>query len=269
MPDTERITVVHLQQMKIRRELIAALTAHDFPTASAADEMGVDLILVGDSLGMVFAGDPSTVSVTLDQMLYHTRIVARHVRRALVVADLPFLSYQVNPDEAVRNGGRLLQEAGAHAVKLEGGEEWAEVVRRLVTAGIPVVGHIGVTPQSVNRTGGYKLRGATDAEAARLKQDARALEEAGAFALVLEKIPYVLAEDITLNLRIPTIGIGAGPGCDGQILVTYDMLSMFERFRPRFVRLYAELGREMREAMKRYVEDVKSERFPSLKESFK
>jgi len=263
-----KVTTATLIDMKARGEKIVALTAYDFLLAELLDEVGIDLILVGDSLGTVFAGYESTVPVTMDQMLYHTRIVAQHAHRPLVVGDMPFMSYQASAEQAVVNAGRFLQDAGAQAVKLEGGEEVAEVIRRITNAGIPVVGHLGVTPQSVHQLGGYGVRGRSDAEAERMLSDARVLEDAGAFSIVLEKIPRVLAREVTEAIRIPTIGIGAGPECDGQILVTHDMLGLFERFRPKFARRYATLLQIARGACARYVDDVRTGRFPADQESF-
>lgn len=262
------VTTAKLVEMKARGEKIVALTAYDFLLAELLDEVGIDLILVGDSLGTVFAGYESTVPVTMDQMLYHTKIVAQNAPRPLVVGDMPFMSYQASTEQAVVNAGRFLQEAGAQAVKLEGGEEVAEVIRRIADAGIPVVGHLGVTPQSVHQLGGYGVRGKSDSEAEKMLSDARALECAGAFAIVLEKIPRGLAREVTDATRIPTIGIGAGPDCDGQILVTHDMLGLFDRFRPKFVRRYATMLEIARGACTRYVDDVRTGRFPADQESF-
>jgi len=261
-------TTATLVEMKARGEKIAALTAYDYVMAAILDEIGIDLILVGDSLGTVFAGYQTTVQVTLEQMLYHTRIVSQHVKNALVVGDMPFMSFQINPDEAVRNAGRFLQEAGAEAVKLEGGEEIAPTVKRIVDAGIPVMGHLGLLPQSVHKFGGYAVRARSSQEAEKLRKDAKILQECGVFSIVLEKIPRQLAREVSESLTIPTVGIGAGPDCDGQILVTHDMLGLFERFRPRFVRRYAELSRQIRQACTAYLQDVKRGKFPSLEESF-
>ena len=263
-----KVTTKQLWEMKRKGERIVALTAYEYLFARILDEAGVDMILVGDSLGMVFAGYESTVRVTMEQMLYHTRIVASAVERALVVGDMPFMSFQVSPEEALRNAGRFLQEAGAQAVKVEGGEEVAEQVKRMVEAGIPVLGHLGLTPQSVYQLGGYGVQAREEDEARKLLHDAEVLQEAGAFAVVLEKVPGELAREVTERLHIPTIGIGAGPHCDGQILVTQDMLGLFERFRPKFVRRYAELGRLAREAVAQYGQDVREGTFPSEKESF-
>jgi 3-methyl-2-oxobutanoate hydroxymethyltransferase len=254
--------------MKARGERIACLTAYDFLTAAILDEAGIDLILVGDSAGNVFAGHDTTIPMTMEQMLYHTAVVARAVRRALVVADLPFMSYQVSEEDALRNAGRFIKESLAEAVKLEGGAVVCSTVKRIVDAGIPVMGHLGLTPQSIHRFGSYKARGITDEEAEQIFSDARALETAGIFALVLEKVPAELAKRITRALEIPTIGIGAGPACDGQILVTHDMLGIFTKFRPRFVRRYAEIRTTMEDAFRRYLEDVRNGSFPSDDESY-
>ncbi|HDQ46385.1 MAG TPA: 3-methyl-2-oxobutanoate hydroxymethyltransferase [bacterium] len=268
MTEHSKVTIPHLIRMKQAGERITCLTAYDWLIAGLLDQAGIEVILVGDSGGMVFSGYESTLPVTMDQMVYHTRAVSRGVGRALCVADMPFLSYQIRPDEAVRNAGRFLQEGGAEAVKLEGGEPVAETVRRLTDIGIPVMGHLGLTPQSIRKFGGYRLRGKSDDEAEELKKDARILEEAGAFAIVLEKIPADLAAGITASLSVPTIGIGAGPGCDGQILVTHDMLGLFESFRPKFVRRYADLASVIRDAVKAYAEDVRSGSYPSKEESY-
>lgn len=264
----DRVTTAKLIEMKAGGEKIVALTAYDFLFAELLDEVGVDLILVGDSVGTVFAGYESTVQVTMEQMLYHTKIVAQHASRPLVVGDMPFMSYQVSAEQALTNAGRFLQEAGAQAVKLEGGEEVAETIRRITAAGIPVMGHLGVTPQSVHQLGGYGVRGRSDEEAEELLADAKILADAGACSIVLEKIPRELARKVTEEIRIPTIGIGAGPECDGQILVTHDMLGLFERFRPKFARRYATLLKAAREACAEYAEDVRMGRFPSERESF-
>ncbi len=268
MAERKKVTVPIVREMKRRGEKIAALTAYDATMASLLDEAGLDIILVGDSAAMVVAGYETTLPMTMEAMLYHTAAARRGVRRALLVADMPFLSYQVNTEEAVRNAGRFFQEAGAEAVKLEGGEEVVEAVRRVTAAGMPVLGHLGLTPQSVRKFGGYQLQGATAQEAERLLRDARLLEQAGVFALVLEKIPMEVARRITETVSVPTIGIGAGPYCDGQILVTHDMLGLFEKFRPKFARRYAELARTIRQACSGYVADVKAGNFPSPEESY-
>lgn len=258
-----RVTVRDLRRMRRRGEPIVMVTAYDYPTASAADSAGIPAILVGDSLGTTILGYETTVEVTLDDMLHHSRAVARGARRAMVVTDLPFLTYQASTEMALRNAGRLLQEGGASAVKLEGGSTVASTVRRIVEAGIPVMGHIGLTPQSVHRFGGYRLQGRTSAEARRLLEDARALEAAGVFALVLEVVPGWLAQEITAALRIPTIGIGAGPACSGQIQVLADLVGLDPARTPRHARQYAPLGMDMRQAIAAYLEDVRAGHFPA------
>jgi 3-methyl-2-oxobutanoate hydroxymethyltransferase len=267
-----RLSISDVQELKQRGERIVMLTAYDFPSARIAESAGVDMILVGDSLGMVVLGYDSTVPVTMDDMLHHTRAVTRGSERALVVADLPFMSYQVSVEDAMRNAGRLIQEGGAQAVKLEGGVHMAETVRRLVQVGIPVVGHIGLTPQSINQLGGYKVQGRTPAAAERLLEDAVALQTAGAFCIVLETIPAPLAELISRRLRVPTIGIGAGAGCDGQVQVWHDLLSYYTSFLPRHiprhVKQYADVGEVMRRAIEAYAAEVRAGSFPTTKESF-
>ena len=264
----KRVTIPDIIDKKVKSEKIAALTAYDYLMAQILDEAGMDIILVGDSLGMVFAGYSTTIPITMDEMVYHSKIVNRVVKRSLVISDMPFMSYQVSVEEALRNAGRFLKEAEVQGVKLEGGENISEIVRKLVSFGIPVMGHIGLVPQSINRFGGYKLQGKDPKIAKQLKKDAKILEEAGAFSVVLEKIPATLAAEITTSISIPTIGIGAGPHCDGQILVSQDLLGMFEKFKPRFVRRYAELGKHMRSSFKSYIEDVKTGNFPGPDESF-
>jgi len=262
------VTTKSLQRMKERGETISALTAYDFTMAQLIDAAGVDVVLVGDSVAMVIQGKETTVAVTMEQMLYHASLVAAGVERALIVGDLPFMSYQVNADEALRNAGRMVKEAAVEAVKLEGGEPICETVRRIVDVGIPVMGHLGLTPQSIHKFGTYQVRATTSEEADQLRRDARALEQAGAFAIVLEKIPAALATEISKNSKIPMIGIGAGAGCDGQILVTHDMLGMYTRFHPRFVRRYAQVAEVMMGAFRHYVQDVKEKTFPSASESY-
>jgi 3-methyl-2-oxobutanoate hydroxymethyltransferase len=258
--------------MKQRGEKIVMLTAYDYPSARIAEEAGVDMILVGDSLGMVVLGYDSTVPVTMDDMLHHSKAVVRGSSRPLVVTDLPFMSYQTSVEEAMRNAGRLLQEGGAQAVKLEGGVHMAETVRRITQIGIPVVGHIGLTPQSTLQLGGYKVQGKTPEAAERLVEDAVALQQAGAFAVVLETIPAPLAELISKRLRIPTIGIGAGAGCDGQVQVWHDLLSYstswLPQHMPRHVKQYAKVGEQMRMAIEEYAADVRQGTFPTTRESF-
>ena len=254
--------------MKERGQRIAALTAYDYTMAQLLDSAGIDVILVGDSVSTVMQGLETTVTVTLEHMLYHATLVRRGVERALVVGDLPFMTYQVNPDEALRNAGRMVKEAGVEAVKLEGGRVVAETVRRIVDVGIPVMGHLGLTPQSIHKFGTYQVRAREPEEADQLRRDAELLQDAGVFALVLEKVPASLAESVTSALDIPVIGIGAGPECDGQILVSHDMLGICNRFNPRFVRRYAHMAEDMRDAFARYVADVRAREFPTLEESY-
>jgi 3-methyl-2-oxobutanoate hydroxymethyltransferase len=257
-----RIRVPDLKEKKLRGEKIAVLTAYDATMARLLDQAGVDVLLVGDSVGMVVLGYESTVAVTLDDMLHHTRAVARGASRALIVADMPFLSYQVGVDEAVRNAGRLLQQGGAAAVKLEGGRPVLEAVRRMVDVGIPVIGHLGLQPQSVHQIGGYVKQATRPQDADALIADALALQDAGAFAVVLESIPEEVAKNASATLDIPTIGIGAGPYCDGQVLVSHDMLGLFDRFVPSFVKQYANLAETVQTAARAYIDDVREGRYP-------
>jgi 3-methyl-2-oxobutanoate hydroxymethyltransferase len=263
-----KITTAALRAMKQRGERIVALTAYDFLLAGLLDQAGVDILLVGDSLGTVLQGRDTTVAVTMDQMVYHCELVSRASSRAFVVCDMPFLSYQVGVEDALRNAGRMLKEGSAEAVKVEGGSRIAPTVAAMVSAGIPVMGHLGLTPQSIHQFGSYKVRGTDDAEARSIVDDAVALEQAGAFALVLEKIPAALAQQVTARLKIPTIGIGAGPHTDGQVLVTHDMLGLFTRFRPRFVRRYAELAQVIGDAVAAFGRDVRSGGFPGEGETY-
>jgi 3-methyl-2-oxobutanoate hydroxymethyltransferase len=264
-----RISIHQLKQWKSEGRRFAMITAYDFPSARLVEQAGIPVVLVGDSLGSVVLGYESTVPVTMDDILYHTRAVVRATHRAIVVADMPFMSYQANADEAVRNAGRLLQEGGATAVKLEGGSHVAPLVRRMVECGIPVMGHLGLTPQSVNQFGGHKVQGKTPAAAAKLINDARALEEAGAFAVVLETIPAPLARMVTERLSIPTIGIGAGPHCDGQVQVFHDVLGIYDDCRPlKHAKRYAVLGETIREAVRSYIDEVESAAFPTAEHSF-
>ena len=260
------IAVTDFKRMKEQKTRITALTAYEAVFAHLLDESGIDIILVGDSLANVFQGRDTTLPVTIEQMIYHGEIVARSVKRAFVTVDMPFMSFQISLEDALRNAGRLVKETGCKAVKLEGGTDIIKTVRHIVTAGIPVLGHVGMTPQSVNVFGGYGLRGKENRS--QVMEDAFAVEEAGAFAVVLEKIPKELAAEITGKLAIPTIGIGAGPECDGQILVSADMLGLFLGNQPRFVRRYAELGNLTLEAFRRYIDEVRSGAFPSDKESY-
>ena len=262
-----KVTLLTLQAKKDRGEPITMLTAYDFPTARALDRAGVDSILVGDSLGMVVLGYDSTIPVTMEDMLHHARAVSRGARTPHLVGDMPFLSYQTSVEDALRNAGRFLKEAGMNAVKLEGGREIVPAIRAIVAAGIPVVGHIGLTPQKVNQLGGFRTQGKTAVAARALIEDAHALEEAGCHLLVLEAIPDRLAGLITRSLSIPTIGIGAGAACDGQVLVTHDLLGMTEGFTPKFVKRYANVGEEMARAFGAYIDDVAARRFPEAAHS--
>jgi 3-methyl-2-oxobutanoate hydroxymethyltransferase len=265
-PDQTKVRIPHLLARKQRGEKITMLTAYDATMARLLDRAGVDMLLVGDSLGTVILGYDTTLPVTLEAVIHHSKAVSNGARRALVVADMPFLTYQVDVSEAVRNAGRLLQEGGAAAVKLEGGVAVADTVRRLVSLGIPVMGHVGLTPQSVHQLGGFRAVGKTPSEADRVREDARAVQQAGAFAVVLESMPARVAEAITRELTIPTIGIGAGPACDGQVLVSYDAFGLFDAI-PRFVKQYARLGDEMVAAAREYVADVREGRFPAREHS--
>ena len=264
----KKVTVRTFLKKKREGEKITMLTAYDYPTAKLLDQAGIDAILVGDSLGMVIQGNESTLPVTVEEMIYHVKAVRRGVKRAMIIADMPFLSYQVSREEAIYNAGLMLKEGGADAVKLEGGERVADLVEELVSIGIPVMGHIGLTPQSVNVFGGYRVQGRTEEDIARLKNDALALEEAGVFSIVLESVPVEVAKDITESLSVPTIGIGAGPYTDGQVLVFHDYLGIFEDIKPRFVKRYRELGKEIIEATQEYIEEVKSGKFPAPEHSF-
>jgi 3-methyl-2-oxobutanoate hydroxymethyltransferase len=265
----EKVTVPEVVKMKQRREKITCLTAYDYSFARILDAAGVDILLVGDSLGCVIQGHENTLPVTMDHMIYHTRAVARGRKRALVVADMPFLSFQVSVEQAAVNAGRFLQEAGAEAVKLEGGVVMQETIAKIVGLGIPVMGHVGLTPQSVHRFGGYKIQGKETAGRQAILSDALAVEEAGGFAVVLEGMPAELAKEITDRLTIPTIGIGAGADCDGQVLVIHDMLGLFDDFRPKFVKRYAELKGVMTGAVKAFIAEVREQQFPAKEHSFK
>jgi 3-methyl-2-oxobutanoate hydroxymethyltransferase len=254
--------------MKQTGEKIAMLTAYDYLIAKYLDQVGIDIILVGDSLGNVVQGYETTLPVTVDDMIYHAKAVKRAVKNALIVVDMPFMSFQTSIDDAVRNAGRIMKEVGVGAVKLEGGAYIAEIVRHLVTVGIPVMGHLGLTPQAINKFGTYEVRAQSAAEADELLEDAKVLADAGVFAIVLEKIPSALAKKVTRAISVPTIGIGAGPDCDGQVLVVYDMLGLTEEFKPRFVRRYSELAENLRGAFRQYIDDVKEHEFPKKKESY-
>lgn len=266
--EVKRVTTNTLQEMKQRGEKIAMLTAYDFSMASVVEDAGMDVILVGDSASNVMAGHETTLPITLDQMIYHASSVVRAAKKALVVVDLPFGSYQGNSKEALNSAIRIMKEAGAHAVKMEGGTEIVESVVRILAAGIPVMGHLGLTPQSIYKFGTYTVRAKEEAEANKLKTDALALQEVGCFGIVLEKIPAKLAQEVTDSLSIPTIGIGAGGGCDGQVLVIHDMLGLNKGFKPRFLRQYLNLFEEMSGAVKSYIADVKSKDFPGEKEQY-
>jgi 3-methyl-2-oxobutanoate hydroxymethyltransferase len=264
-----KTTIIDIYKKKAEGNKITMLTAYDFPTAQIVDQAGIDMILVGDSLGMVVQGVSSTLPVTMDEMLYHTRIVSRAAASAMVIGDMPFLSYQTSKADAVQNAGRFLKEAGAEAVKLEGGTQMAGAIRAIVDAGIPVVAHIGLTPQYVHVLGGFKVQGKDEATREKILADARAVQDAGAFSVVLEAMPSSLAKEIHSQLRIPTIGIGAGPYCDGQVLVIHDLLGLFDRFTPKFVKKYANLKEPALKAVKEYKQDVESGKFPSEEHSFK
>lgn len=265
---TNRVTIHTLRAQKQRGERISMLTAYDATFARLLDEAGIDVLLVGDSLGMVVQGHDTTLPVTLDEVIYHCRAVARGATRAQIVGDMPFMTYQGSIEQGMLNAGRLIKEGGCHAVKLEGGAQHAALVERLVAAGIPVMGHIGLTPQSVHQMGGFKVQGRGAGGRERLIEDAKALEAAGAYAIVLEGIPAVIASEISAQLSIPTIGIGAGNGCDGQVLVIYDLLGMDESFKPKFVRRYESLGIRIRSAAQAYISDVRDGTFPAEAESF-
>ena len=264
-PDPRPVTVLDFLSARSRGAKLTVLTAYDYTSARLLDESGVDCLLVGDSLGMVIQGQPHCLTVTLDEMIYHTRCVVRGVKRALIVADLPFMTYQISAEQALANAGRLVQEGGAHAVKLEGGARSAAAIRKIVAAGIPVMGHVGMTPQSVRAFGGFRVQ--RDEE--QILEDAKAVLEAGAFSVVLECVPADLAAKVTAAVTIPTIGIGAGAGCDGQVLVFHDVLGMFDDLKPKFVKRYAELGTAIRDAATRYCEEVRAGTFPAKEHEFK
>ncbi len=263
-----RVTITEIKDMKQRKEKIPMLTAYDYVTAKMVDEAGVPLILVGDSLGMVMLGYESTIPVTIEEMIHHTKAVVRGAKKALIIGDMPFMTYHVSVSDALYNAARFIQEGAAQAVKLEGGEVVAEKVRRLVDCGIPVMGHIGLTPQSIQQLGGFKVRGKAVEEAQKLLNDARVLEEAGAFAIVLECTPAPLSKLITERLTIPTIGIGAGPDCDGQVQVISDILGLYTDFVPKHAKQYARLAGEIKTAVSSYISEVKSLSFPTAKQSY-
>lgn len=266
--ERKKVTILDLQEKKQRGEPITMLTAYDYPTALLVDRAGIDIILVGDSLAMVVLGHENTVAVTMDEMLHHCKAVARGATYPLLVGDMPFLSYQVDRREAVRNAGRFLKEGGMDVVKLEGGQEMADTVKAIVDAGIPVMGHIGLTPQSISKLGGFRVQGKSVEAAEKLLADAVALEEAGAFAMILEAVPDRLAKLITERVTIPTIGIGAGPHCDGQVLVIHDLIGLFDRFTPKFVKRYANIFPILTEALEQYRQEVLSGAFPGKEHSF-
>ncbi len=264
-----KVTVPEIGKMKQAGKKITSLTAYDYSFAKILDEAGIDILLVGDSLGSVIQGQESTLPVTLDEMVYHTRAVVRGRKRALVVADMPFLSFQVSVEEAKRNAGRFLQEGGAEAVKLEGGVVMLQTIQAIVRMGVPVMGHVGLTPQWIHRFGGYRVQGKEKAEREAVLKDALAVEEAGAFSVVLEGIPADLAREITQRLSIPTIGIGAGVNCDGQVLVVHDMLGLFDMYTPKFVKKHADLKTVMAKAVKNFIAEVREKKFPDEKHSFR
>ena len=263
----QKITAAVIRERKIKGVKITMLTAYDYAMATVLDEAGVDITLVGDSLGNVVLGHESTLPVTMEEMLHHTKAVSRGTKRALLIGDMPFLSYQISDTEAMHNAGRFLKEAGAEGVKLEGGREMAGLIRKMTSAGIPVMGHLGLTPQSVLQFGGYKIQGREEAAANRIMEDARIIEDAGVFAVVLECVPAPLAGKITKALSIPTIGIGAGVDCDGQVLVINDLLGMFTKFKPKFVKRYCNLDTQIKDAVRQYVEEVQISKFPDEEHS--
>ena len=265
----KRKTILDIGLMKEQQNKIAVLTAYDYPFAQLMDASGIDIILVGDSVGSVFSGYDNTLPVTVEEMLYHTRAVVRGSQNSLIVTDMPFMSYQVDVRDARLNAGRLIKEGGAQAVKLEGGEHMAATIRALVDIDIPVVGHIGLTPQSIHRMGGFKVQGREEEQARRILADAKAVEEAGAFAVVLEGIPRDLAKAVTASLSIPTIGIGAGADCDGQVLVIHDILGLCDKYSPKFVKRYADISATISSGIEQYIKEVKAGEFPTIDHSFK
>ncbi|MCC7244752.1 MAG: 3-methyl-2-oxobutanoate hydroxymethyltransferase [Saprospiraceae bacterium] len=267
-PELKKVTTHSVQAMKDKGEKIAMLTAYDFSMAKILDAAGIDILLVGDSASNVMAGHETTLPITLDQMIYHAQSVVRAVKRAMVVVDLPFGSYQSNPELALSSAIRVMKESGAHAIKLEGGAEVEKSIKRILNAGIPVMGHLGLTPQSIYKFGTYSVRAKEDAEAQKLKDDSKLLDQLGCFAMVLEKIPAQLAREVSESIDIPTIGIGAGPHCDGQVLVTQDMLGITKDFKPRFLRRYLELYDAIGNATQQYVNEVKAKSFPTDAESY-
>jgi len=266
--DRKKVTTLSFREKKINGEPITMLTAYDYGTAAVIDRARIDSILVGDSLGMVVLGYENTLPVTMDDMIHHCKAVSRGANYALLIGDMPFMSYQISIGDAIRNAGRFLQEGGMDAVKLEGGRERSETIKAIVGAGIPVMGHLGLTPQSVHQLGGFRAQGKSASDAQRLFEDSQILQEAGCFSLVLESIPARLAKLVSQQLEIPTIGIGAGPDCDGQVLVTHDLLGLFDRFTPRFVKKYADLHLEMTRAFEAYIQDVEAGEFPEQRHCF-
>jgi len=264
----DKVTVPKVISMKEKSEKISMVTAYDFTGAKIVDEAGIDIILIGDSLGMVMQGKSSTLPVTIEDVIYHTRMVKNGTERALVVGDMPFMSYQVSVEQAVQNAGRLVQEGGAEAIKLEGGREFTDRIKAIVSCGIPVMGHLGLTPQSINIFGRYRVRGKEQKEAKRIIEDAKYLQEAGVFSIVLEAVPLPVAEEITENVNIPTIGIGASKFCDGQVLVFHDLLGLFEEFKPKFVKRYAHLKQDAVKAVRQYIDEVKKGIFPDKEHSY-
>jgi 3-methyl-2-oxobutanoate hydroxymethyltransferase len=264
-----KTTVASFHEMKVKKEKITVLTAYDYSMAKTLDHAGVDCLLVGDSLGMTMLGYDDTLAVTMEDMIHHAKAVKRGTENALVVCDMPFMSYHVSAEDAVRNAGRIIKETGSHAVKLEGGSEISKQIEAIIAAKIPVMGHLGLTPQSVNMMGGFKVQGKSEDQAKKLIEEAKVLEALGCFSIVLECIPEKLATIISEQLNIPTIGIGAGAGCDGQVLVIQDMLGMYDDFRPKFVKAYAEINIAIADAVKLYCEEVKSGEFPEIKHTFK
>ncbi len=268
VPSRTKTTVLTFQEKRQRQQPISMLTAYDYPTAQAADAVGIDALLVGDSLAMVVLGHPNTLQVTMDEMLHHARAVSRGSRHALLIGDLPFMSYQAAPEEAVRNAGRYLKEAGLDAVKLEGGQAMAETVRAIVRAGIPVQGHVGLTPQSVHALGGYRVQGRDASGARAILDDALALQDAGCFSIVLESVPARVAAYVTARLAVPTIGIGAGPGTSGQVLVLHDLVGLYDGLAPKFTKRYADLGQVLRDAIATYRAEVESGAFPTREHGY-
>ncbi len=264
----KKVTTKELMEMKSRGEKIAMLTAYDYLMATQMDECGIDVILVGDSVANVLLGYKNTIPVTMEEMIHHCKAVSRGVKRAMVIGDMPFMSYQASTEEAVRNAGRFLKEAEAEAVKLEGGTEIYETINKIVKSGIPVMGHLGLTPQSIHQFGGYGVRGRNEEQASKMVEDAKGLEEAGVFSIVLEKVPALLAKRITEEVRIPVIGIGAGVYCDGQVLVAHDMLGLSGDFTPKFSKRYSEIGDEIKRCFRQYIEEVKNKEFPAEEHSY-